>query len=69
MMKSNNPMNSIMSLLAQGGNNPEAFAKSLLQNNPEFAKAIQGQNPQQLAMQELQRRGIDPNQVMRLFRK
>ena len=55
-MTSNNPMASIMQLMAQGRNNPQAFAQTLLNNNPNFARALQGQNPQQLAMQELQRR-------------
>lgn len=68
-MTQNNPMANIMSLIAQSGNNPQAFAQSLLNNNPQFAKAIQGQNPQQLAMQELQRRGINPNQIMQMFRR
>lgn len=68
-MRSNNPMASIINLMAQGGNNPQAFAQQLLQNNPNFAKAIQGQNPQQLAMAELQRRGINPNQIMQMFRR
>lgn len=62
-----NPMGAIMNLIMQGGNNPQAFANSLLQKNPDFAKALQGQNPRTLAMQELQKRGIDPNAVMRLF--
>ncbi len=68
-MKSNNSMANIMKLMAQGGNNPQAFAQQILQNNPEFAKAIQGQNPQQLAMQELQKRGINLNQIMQMFRR
>ena len=66
-MTNNNPMNAIMSLMAQGGKNPQAFANSLLQNNPEFAKALQGQNPRDLAMRVMQQRGIDPNAVMRMF--
>lgn len=60
-------MATIMQLMAQGGKNPQAFANQLLQNNPNFAQAIQGQNPKQLAMQELQKRGIDPNQIMQMF--
>lgn len=63
----NNPMMMIMNLLSQGRNNPKAFADSLLQNNPDFAKALQGQNPRELAMQEMKRRGIDPNQIMGLL--
>ena len=63
-MTNNNPVNAIMSLMAQGRNNPQAFANSLLQNNPDFAKALQGQNPRDLAMREMQRRGIDPNMLL-----
>lgn len=66
---SNNPMGNIMQLMAQAGNNPQAFVQQLLQNNPQFAQRIQGQNPQQLAMQELQKRGINPNQIMQMFRR
>lgn len=68
-MKANNPMGMIMQLLAQGGANPQAFANQLLQNNPDFAKAIQGQNPQELAMAELKKRGIDPNQILQLINR
>lgn len=68
-MKPNNFMGSLTQLIAQGGNNPQVFAQSLLQNNPQFAKALQGQNPQQLAMAELQKRGINPNQIMQMFNR
>ena len=63
-----NPMQLIMSMLQQGGNNPQVFAQTLLQNNPEFAKQIQGQNPQSLAMQMLQQRGINPAQIEQMAR-
>lgn len=62
-------MASIMQLMAQGRNNPQAFVQTLLNNNPNFARALQGQNPQQLAMQELQRRGINPQQIMQLINR
>ena len=42
----NNPMANIMRMISQCGNNPQAYANQILQNNPNFAKAIQGQNPQ-----------------------
>ena len=61
-------MQMIMSMLQQGGNNPQSFAQALLQNNPEFAKQIQGQNPQSLAMQMLQQRGINPAQIEQMAR-
>lgn len=63
----NNPMNAIMSLISKSGNNPQAFANSLLQNNPDFAKALQGQNPRDLAMREMQKRGINPDAIMQMF--
>lgn len=62
-----NAMNSIMNLMSQASGNPEQFANSLLQNNPEFAKALQGQNPKELAMRELQRRGISPDLIFRMM--
>ena len=63
----NNILGAFMNLMAQGGQNPQNLVNSILQNNPDFAKAIQGQNPQSLAMQELQRRGIDPRQFMSMI--
>ena len=63
----NTPINNIMQLMAQAKGNPQQFANTLLQNNPQFAKALQGQNPQQLAMRELQKRGIDPNMIMQIL--
>jgi len=63
----NNPMANIMRMISQCGNNPHAYANQILQNNPNFAKAIQGQNPQTLAMNELRKRGIDPNQIMQMI--
>lgn len=63
----NAPINNIMQLMAQAKGNPQQFANNLLQNNPQFAKALQGQNPQQLAMRELQKRGIDPNMIVQMM--
>lgn len=63
----NNPMVNIMRVISQCGNNPQAYANQILQNNPNFAKAIQGQNPQSLAINELRKRGIDPNQIMQMI--
>jgi hypothetical protein len=59
---------SMLNYFLQGGN-PQMIANNILQKNPQFARALQGQNPKDLAMQEMQRRGIDPNQVMRMFNK
>lgn len=62
-----NPMTAIMGLMSQAGGNPQQFANSLLQNNPQFAKALQGQNPQQLAMRELHKRGINPDMIVKMM--
>lgn len=64
-----NPMQMIMSMASQCGNNPQAFAQKLLQQNPDFAKAIQGQNPQSLAMDLMKKNGLNPQQVMQMFGK
>ena len=62
-----NPMQMIQMLMQRGGNNPQAMAQQILQQNPQFAKAIQGQNPRQLAEQMMKQRGMDINQVMSMF--
>lgn len=56
-----------MQLMAQAKGNPQQFANSILQNNPQFAQSLQGQNPRDLAMRELQKRGIDPNMIVRMM--
>lgn len=63
----NTPINNIMQLMAQAKGNPQQFANSILQNNPQFAQSLQGQNPRDLAMRELQKRGIDPNMIVRMM--
>lgn len=62
-----NPMQMIQMLMQRGGKNPQAMAQQILQQNPEFAKAIQGQNPRQLAEQKMKENGMDINQVMSMF--
>lgn len=62
-----NPMQMIQMLMQQGKGNPQAMAQQILQQNPQFAKAIQGQNPQQLAEQLMKQKGMDINQVMSMF--
>lgn len=53
-------------MVMQGGN-PQMLAYQIMQNNPAFASQIQGQNVQQLAMQALQQRGIDPQQFFQIL--
>ncbi len=62
-----NPMQMLQQLAQQSAGNPQALAQQLLQKNPQFARALQGQNPEQLARQIMQQRGIDPNQIMGMF--
>jgi ABC-type dipeptide/oligopeptide/nickel transport system ATPase subunit len=50
----------LMTMMSQGGGNPQAYVQQLLQQNPQFARQIQGQNVQQMAAQALQRMGINP---------
>lgn len=62
-----NPMQMMQMLMQQGKGNPQAMAQQILQQNPQFAKAIQGQNPKQLAEQLMRKNGMDINQVMSMF--
>jgi len=61
----NNPLEMmVQSLLRQGGGNVQMVAQNILKNNPQFAQKIQGQNVQELAMNEMKRRGINPQSFM-----
>lgn len=51
-------------LINQGGGNLQQVAQNILKNNPQFAQQLQGQNLQELAMQEMRRRGINPQMFM-----
>lgn len=62
-----NPMQMMQMLMQQGKGNPQAMAQQILQQNPQFAKAIQGQNPKQLAEQLMRKNGMDINQVMSMI--
>lgn len=59
----NNPINMIMSLLQQGGNNPQYMAQNMLNQNPNIANMLQGKNPRDFAYQLMQQRGINPQQI------
>ena len=59
----NNPINMIFSMLQQSGNNPQGMAQNLLNQNPNVANMLQGQNPKDFAFQLMQQRGINPHQV------
>lgn len=52
----------MMAMMQQGGSNPQAYVQQLLQQNPQLAQRLQGQNVQQMAAQALQQMGINPQQ-------
>lgn len=54
----------VQNMLTQGGGNPQVIAQNILKNNPQFAQQLQGQNLQELAMQEMRRSGIEPRIFM-----
>ena len=54
----------VQNMLRQGGGNPQVIAQNILKNNPQFANAIQGQNLQELAMNEMRKRGLNPQMFM-----
>lgn len=64
-----NPMALMQSIqgMMQGGQNPQVLANQILQQNPQFARMIQGQNVQQMAMDAMRQQGIDPNQIAQMF--
>lgn len=66
----NNPIiMMVRQMMQQGAGNIQAYANGLLQNNPDFAKAIQGQNISKLGMDMLAKNGIRPDQIGSLFGK
>ena len=54
----------VQNMLRQGGGNPQVIAQNILNNNPQFAQQLQGQNLQELAMQEMRKRGLNPQMFM-----
>lgn len=64
-----NPMALMQSIqgMMQGGQNPQVLVNQILQQNPQFARMIQGQNVQQMAMDAMRQQGIDPNQIAQMF--
>ena len=54
----------VQNMMRQGGGNPQSIAQNILKSNPQFALMIQGQNLQELAMQEMRRSGIEPRMFM-----
>lgn len=68
-----NPMmQNIMNMMQMAKGNPQVFINSMMQQNPQMAQQLNGllqggQSPQQLAMNMLQQRGINPNQIMQML--
>jgi hypothetical protein len=65
-------MQQLMNQIQQAKSNPQAFINQLSQQNPQIAQQINsllqgGGNPQTIAMQMLQQRGINPNQLMQMM--
>ena len=54
----------VQNMLRQDGGNPQIIAQNILKNNPQFAQQLQGQNLQELAMQEMRRSGLNPQMFM-----
>ena len=54
----------VQNMLRQGGENPQVIAQNILKNNPQFAQQLQGQNLQELAMQEMRKSGLNPQMFM-----
>lgn len=60
-----NPLEIIVqNMIKQGGGNVQTIAQNILKNNPQFAQSIQGQNVQELAMNEMRKRGLNPQMFM-----
>lgn len=58
-----NPIESMVkNMLSQG--NPQMIAQQIINNNPQFANAIQGKNLPEFAFQQMQGKGINPNIFM-----
>lgn len=54
----------VQNMIRQGGGNLQMIAQNIIKNNPRFAQQIQGQNLQELAMNEMRKRGINPQTFM-----
>lgn len=54
----------VQNMIKQGGGNIQTVAQNILQKNPQFAQSLQGQNVQELAMNEMRKRGLNPQMFM-----
>lgn len=60
--------------MLQGAQNPQAMFQQMIQGNPQLSSVLsqiqnstQGSNPQTVAMQLAQQRGISQDQVMNMY--
>ena len=72
---SNNPVNSMLQFLNNGGD-VQQLANQIMTQNPQARQAMEqlrqmsnGQNPKDIAMQLAQQRGIDPSQLMQIAKR
>ena len=63
-----NPLQMIARMLGSSMGNPQQMAQQILQQNPQFAAMIRGQNPRQMAEGSLRQMGIDPQQILNMTR-
>lgn len=54
----------VQNMIRQGGGNLQMVAQNIMKRNPQFAQRIQGQNVQELAMNEMRKRGMNPQIFM-----
>lgn len=57
----------VTGMMQAGNGNPQAYVQQLLKNNPDFARMLGSQNPQQLLSQILQSQGVNPQRFMNGF--
>lgn len=69
----NMPIQNIMQVMNMCRNgNPQAIIQQMMSANPQAANSTQallntGKNPQQIAMELMQQRGINPQQMMNML--
>lgn len=54
----------VFGMMQAGQSNQQEYIQRLLKNNPDFARMINGRNPQQVLNEVLMRQHINPGQFM-----
>lgn len=65
-----NQIKAIMNM-ANGNTNPAQIFQNMAQNNPQMQQVLQmcqGQNPKDVFMKMCQERGINPNDILGMFK-